>query len=61
MKTSATLIVTRSSREPVLIAEIMPIGIPTASQMTTAPPVRKIVAGMRLRICGSTAWLDWNE
>jgi hypothetical protein len=44
-----------------LTAEIMPIGMPIDSQMITAPPVRKIVAGMRLRICGRTAWFDWYE
>ena len=36
-------------------AEIIPIGMPMQSQMTTAPAVRKIVAGRRSRICGRTA------
>ena len=58
---SAMPMVARSSSEPVLTAEIMPIGMPMASHRTTAPLVRKIVAGRRSRICGSTAWLDWNE
>jgi hypothetical protein len=51
--------VTRSSSEPERTAEIIPIGMATASHRTTAPSVRKIVAGRRSRICGSTSALFW--
>ena len=61
MKISAKPIASRSSTEPVRIADRTPSGIPIASQMITAPTVRKIVAGSRLRISGSTSVLFWNE
>ena len=59
MKISATVISRRSRPLPVLTAETTPIGIPIDSHRMTAPTVRKIVFGSRLRISGSTSVWFW--
>ncbi len=61
MKISAMPIARRSIHEPVLMAERIPIGIPMHSHSSTAPAVRKIVAGSRSRISGSTSALFVKE
>ena len=48
------IIIERSSTERRRIAETIPVGIPIRSQITTAPSVRKIVAGSRSKISSRT-------
>ena len=54
MNASVVIIVVRSSSERLRIAEMIPTGIAIASQRTTAPVTRKIVAGRRSKMIART-------
>ena len=60
MNARLVTIVVRSSSDLRLTAQMIPTGIPIASQITTAPVTRKTVAGRRSRMISCTGLLSWK-
>jgi hypothetical protein len=56
---SAPPMARRSMIVPRLIAEMMPIGMPTSSHTTAPPTASEIVAGKRSKMVSRTATLFW--